>query len=233
MSLPKIEQPLFEVKIPSTGERAHFRPFTVKEEKILLIAKESKDINQIALSTKQVLNNCLSDVRVESLALFDVEYLLLQIRGKSVNNEIEFKVKDEETDAYVDIVIDIDTISIKHNPEHKKLIEVTPKINILMKYPSLDMIELFIKAKNDSESSLFDIVSTCIDQVTDGDNVYKLSDFTEAEVQEFVDSLSSPIMLEIQDFFKTMPVLRIEHEYTNSKGNKKKFVAQGLETFFT
>lgn len=230
MALPKIDLPLFEITLPSTGKKVKYRPFTVKEEKILLIAQESKDQRQIVLAIKQIISNCLTGVDVDSLAVFDLQYLLLNIRAKSVNNEITFNITDPDTNESIELSFDINTIEIKKDPLHNRLIKVTEDISINMVYPNTDTLESIAA---DAESKpMFEIISHCIDSVIQGDVVYKLKDFSKKEVDDFVESLSSDVIVRIKEFFDTMPVLRYEKKYKNKNGVEKTFVIEGMETFF-
>ena len=234
MALPKIQQPLFELTIPSSKKTVKYRPFTVKEEKVLLIAQESKEIKQIVLSIKQIINNCVEDVNVEELAMFDMEYILISLRAKSVNNLIEFKVKDKDTEEEIDLQIDIDDIKIHENENHNSIIKLTDVITIKMKYPKIDQLSFLEGAETESEQNeaLFKMMVGCIDTVVQGEDVYKLSDFTQKEVDEFVDGFTSDHVNKIKTFFDTMPVLRFEKKYKSADGKEKTFIAQGTETFF-
>jgi hypothetical protein len=232
MGLPKIDLPLFELEVPSTGKRVKYRPFTVKEEKILLIAQESKDPKQIFLAIKQILTNCLQGTDVEKLAIFDLEYILLNIRAKSVNNEISFSIKDPDTEEKVDLTINIDDIQIVKFPDHNKIIKVNDDIMIEMRYPSISYLESLKDGQSESDS-LNSIMKECINSISDGDQSYKLADFNEAEVEDFIESLSSIIVAQIKKFFDTIPVMKYETTYTDKTGKTKTFVAQGVETFFT
>ena len=234
MSLPKIQQPLFEVTVPSTGQKVKFRPFTVKEEKILLVAQQANDVEQMVLAIKQILNNCIEDIDVDNLAMFDIEYLMLKIRGQSVNNEIEFSVKDPETDEEVPLKIDINQIEMKKDPEHTNIIELSDTHKIVMRYSTLEELKTLASAdENNQNEKMFDVMVDCIDSLIEGDDtVYKFKDFSKEEVNEFVESLTSKTVQDIQKFFQTIPVLRIECPYTNSKGNEKTFVVEGLQSFF-
>jgi len=232
MGLPKIDLPLFELEVPSTGKKVKYRPFTVKEEKILLIAQESKDPKQIFLAIKQILTNCLQSTDVEKLAIFDLEYILLNIRAKSVNNEISFSIKDPDTEEKVDLTINIDNIQIVKFPDHNKIIKVNDDIMIEMRYPSISYLESLKDGQSESDS-LNSIMKECINSISDGDQSYKLADFSEAEVEDFIESLSSVIVAQIKKFFDTIPVMKYETTYTDKTGKTKTFVAQGVETFFT
>lgn len=230
MALPKLQQPLFELTIPSTNKKVKYRPFTVKEEKILLIAQETKEIEQIVLSIKQIINNCVQGVDVDKLAMFDLEYLLINTRARSVSNIMEFKIKDPETEEEVELEIDIDEVKIHKDKKHDKNIKISDSVTIGMKYPKID--QLIGMNDKDQNEALFDLMIGCIDTVVDGDEVYRLSDFSDEEIEEFVESFSTEHINKIRDFFETMPVLKIEKEYTRKDGTKKTFVAQGTETFF-
>ena len=234
MPLPKIDQPLFELTIPSNGDTVNFRPFTVKEEKILLIAQESKDLDQVVLSIKQILTNCIENYDIEKLAVFDLEYILIQIRAKAVNNEFKFRVTDPESEETVDIEMNVEDIEIVRDDKHSKNVKVTDDVTLAMRYPSIDFIKM-LRQGDDAESqqnALFDLMRTCIDYVIEGDQVYKLSDFTEEEISEFIDSLNSNVLERIKDFFDTIPKMRFETTYHLKDGTEKKFVAEGTETFF-
>jgi hypothetical protein len=232
MGLPRIDLPLFELTIPSTNKKVKFRPFTVKEEKILLIAQESNDSKQIVLAIKQILNNCLQGIDVNTLATFDLQYILLNIRAKSVNNEVTFNIKDPDTNETVELVIDINDIEIKRSPEHSKVIKITDTIALQMRYPTIEYIEDLDSEEGKSTDDLYKIMVECIESVVDGDQVYKLKDFSEKEVTDFLDSLTADVAMRIKKFFDTMPVMRYEKKYKNKNGVEKTFVAEGMETFF-
>tara|TARA_Y100000385_G_C13077048_1_gene631929 strand:+ start:1236 stop:1943 length:708 start_codon:yes stop_codon:yes gene_type:complete len=234
MPLPKIDQPLFELTIPSNGETVKFRPFTVKEEKILLIAQESNDIDQVVLSIKQILTNCIQDYNIDKLAVFDLEYILIQIRSKAVNNLLKFRVSDPDTEEMVDLELDIDEIEIVRNEDHKKIIRVTDTISLSMKYPSIDFIKVLRQGEDseDQSAALFDLMRDCIDTVVEGESVYKISEFTVEEVTDFIDTLDGNVLNLIKEFFDTIPKMRFETKYKLKDGTEKTFVAEGTETFF-
>lgn len=230
MGLPKIDLPLFELTQPSTGKKIKYRPFTVKEEKILLIAQESGDIDQIVLSIKQVINNCAAEVDVDKLAMFDLEYIILHIRAKSVNNVIQFKIKDPTTREEVELTLDISEIKLKKPDGHNKIIKINDDSSLVMRYPTLNEIKNISKSK--SNESIFDIMVSCIDRIEFGDEVHIASDYTREELVQFVDGLTSVSIKSIEKFFDTIPVLKFEKRYTNTNGEDKTFVVEGMETFF-
>jgi hypothetical protein len=233
MGLPKIDLPLFETKLLSTGrKKVKYRPFTVKEEKILLIAQESDDIGQVILAIKQIIGNCCPDVDADELPMFDLEYLLLQIRGKSVNNVISFQITDPETEKPVMLELDIDEIEITKPEGHNPEIALSETSYLVMRYPKLDEVTQFLNPEQDQSRNIYDVMLSCIDTVVEGDTVYKLSDFSDEEVLEFIDSFPTETVEDIKKFFETVPVLRCEQTYTNADGEEKKVVLEGVETFF-
>ena len=232
MGLPKIDLPIFETKLISTGrKKIKYRPFTVKEEKVLLIGQESNDIDQVILAIKQVIGNCCSDVNVDKLPMFDMEYLLLQIRGKSVNNVIDFTINDPETEKPVQIEMDIDDVKIQKSKEHNKNISIGEDAYLVMEYPTLEEVTKYAD-NNGNETAALDIMLSCIDSVVQGDTVYKLEDFDETEINEFLDSFSTQTLQDVKKFFDTMPVLKFETTYVNANDEVKKLVLEGTETFF-
>ena len=233
MGLPKIDLPVFETKLISTGrKKIKYRPFTVKEEKILLIAQESDEIDQIILAIKQIIGNCCSDVVAEDLPMFDLEYLLLQIRGKSVNNVIEFQITDPETEKPVTLELDIADVEITKPKGHNREIPLGEDSYLVMRYPKLEEVTKFFDAEQDQAKNVYDVMLACIDTVVEGDTIHKLDSFTDEEVLEFVDSFSTQTVEEIKTFFDTVPVLRCEQTYTNANGDEKKVILEGVETFF-
>jgi hypothetical protein len=232
MALPKIELPLFETTLFSTGKTVKFRPFTVKEEKILLIAQEANDMDQTLLAIRQIINNCVYDVDVETLPMFDMEYLMLQLRAKSVNNMITFNITDPDTQKPVEIELDIDTINLTIDERHSKEINVTDDMRLIMRYPRLEEVSLFKDYKGNEVNTLFDIMIACIDCVVDGDSVTRLNEFTKEEVQDFIGSFPGKVIQDLKTFFETIPVLRYEAKYVNADGNEKTLILEGMETFF-
>jgi hypothetical protein len=224
MSLPKIDLPLFELTVPSSGKKVKYRPYNVREEKILLVAQESDDLDQTILAIKQIITNCVYDLDVNQIPMFDLEYIMLNIRAKSVNNEIEFNIIDNETDETVTLKLDINNVKLVHNEKHSKKIDLDNGYTLIMKYPTID------KIKNND-----DLAISCIDILVsnDGDKVYKLSEYTKEEIETFIEDLNPKNIDMIKDFFTTLPVLKVEIPYKDKNGNDKTFVLEGLSNFFT
>lgn len=233
MSLPKLNQPLFELTIPSLKKKVTYRPFTVKEEKILLIAQESKDIDQIILAIKQIINNCVEDIDVDKLAVFDLEYILINIRAKSVNNTFTFRINDPDTKEDVELEIDVNDIEVSFNPNHTKKIKLDDETYLIMKYPAANQLKQIVEiSQNNTSEKMFDLMVSCFESIASGESVYKLKDHTEEEIEDFVNSMSSKNVSDIKKFFETMPSMSYEKKYRNSKGEEKTFLVKGTETFF-
>ena len=238
MPLPKIATPTYELELPSTGETVQYRPFLVKEEKLLVIALESDDTKQITTAIKSVIKNCIltKGVKVEQLPTFDIEYLFLNIRGKSVGEDIEVNVicpDDEETE--VNVNINLDDIQVQKNDDHTDKIKLDDSIMMQMKYPSL---EQFIKNnfemsdKNAMDQS-FELIATCIDKIFTEDEVWAAADCTKKEMTEFLEQMNSSQFKEIEKFFETMP--KLSHTIKVKNPNTKKdseVVLEGLASFF-
>ena len=238
MPLPKISTPTYELELPSTGQTVKYRPFLVKEEKVLVIALESEDNKQITNAIKAVLKSCIQTrgVKVEHLPTFDIEYLFLNIRGKSVGEELEVNIicpDDKETQ--VKTLINLDDIQIEKDENHTKQIKLDANLMMEKKYPSL---EQFIKnnfdfdEKNQMDQS-FELIATCIDKIYNEDEVWATADCTKKEVNDFLESMNSSQFKEIETFFETMPKLSHTINITNPKTKvKSDVVLEGLASFF-
>lgn len=233
MKLPKIDLPIYEADLPSSGEKVRYRAFTVKEEKIMLIAKESKDPEQIILSIKQIINNCLVDKSVDDLSVFDLEYILLMIRGKSVSNVIDFIVTDPDTDEEVKLSLNTEEVRVIYDEKHTNKIRLNDQYVMFMKYPNYDLFMDVSKNINSKDPMVFyDIMVSCIDKIVSEEAVYQFSEFSKEEIDQFMESLEADVIDRIQLFFETMPKLRHEIKYTNSAGKEKVFAIEGTESFF-
>ena len=238
MPLPKIATPTYELELPSTGSSINYRPFLVKEEKVLVIALESEDNKQITTAIKSVLKNCIlsKGIKVEDLPTFDIEYLFLNIRGKSVGEDLEVNIicpDDEKTQ--VPVTIALDEIEVQKDDNHTNKIKIDDSIMMEMKYPSL---EQFIKnnfdfnEKNMMDQS-FDLIATCIDKVYTEDEVWTAADCTKKEMRDFLEQMNSYQFKEIETFFETMPKLSHTISVTNPKTKvKSDVVLEGLSSFF-
>jgi hypothetical protein len=238
MPLPKIATPSYELELPSTGQTIKYRPFLVKEEKLLVLALESEDTKQITTAIKTVIKSCIETkaIKVELLPTFDIEYLFLNIRGKSVGEEIEVSIicpDDEETT--VSVKINVDNIMVQKNKEHNKQIKLDDSIMMEMKYPSL---EQFIKSNFDFSSDntidqSFELIASCVDKIFTEDEVWSTADVTKKELIEFLDQMNSIQFKEIEKFFETMPKLSHKIKVKNPvTGVESEVTLEGLSSFF-
>jgi hypothetical protein len=231
MSLPKVDQPLFEMKIPSNNKVVKFRPFLVKEEKLLLIAQQSESDRDILRAIKQVLNNCIVDkIEIDDLATFDLEYMFLKLRAKSVNNIAKLSYRDNEDDEVYEFEVDLDEIEITTKEQNNK-IKINDNMGIVMKYPAAAITEQMTEFENEIDLLMF-FVKKCIDTIYDEDTVYPASEASEAELEAFIDSLNLDTFQKIREFFDAMPQLYHKMEYTNKMGNERIIELNNLRDFF-
>ena len=238
MPLPKISTPTYELELPSTGKTIKFRPFLVKEEKLLVLALESDDSKEITNAIKAVLKDCIQTrgVKVESLPTFDIEYLFLNIRGKSVGEDIEVSVLcPDDGETYAEVQINIDDIKVTKDKNHSNQIKIDDNLMMEMKYPSLDQFvrSNFEFSKDSQVDQSFELIASCIDKVYSADEAWTTDDFTKKEVTEFLEQMNSAQFKEIESFFSTMPKLSHEVQVINPKTKKKsKVTLEGLVSFF-
>ncbi len=238
MPLPKIATPTYELELPSTGETIEYRPFLVKEEKLLVIALESEDTKQITTAIKTVIKNCIQtkNVKVEALPTFDIEYLFLNIRGKSVGEELEVNIIcPDDGETQVPVKINLDDIKVQKSEGHTNRIKLDNSIMMEMKYPSLDQ---FIKNnfdfndKNAMDQS-FELIGSCIDKIYTEDEVWAAADVTKKEISDFLESMNSSQFKGIEKFFETMPKLSHTIKVKNPVTEiESEVVLEGLASFF-
>lgn len=236
MALPKLSTPTYSLKIPSTGNKIEYRPFLVKEEKILLMALESNDMDDVVRALKQILNECiLSNINVSELATFDIEYIFSQLRSKSIGNTIDLKAKmsceEGGCPKAISFELNLDELELYEHEHHTKKIELTDKDGIVMKYPSFEMIEKQ-KVKKDS-AAFYDMIVDCIDYIYDAENTYAASEHTREELTEYLNVLTHPQFEKITQFFETMPKIQKTQTLVCPKcGKKDELVVSGLDNFF-
>ena len=238
MPLPKIATPTYELTIPSINKKIKYRPFLVKEEKILSLAMESNDVKEIAESVKNVINNCITTrgVKVDNLSTFDIEYLFLNIRGKSVGEEVEVMVTcpDDEV-TQVPMSINLDEIKVVQDPKHNRDIKLDDSLTLRMKYPSLNE---FVKSNFESGEEMtvddtFSMITGCIEQIYNEEESWSASDSTQKELKQFLEQLTSHQFKEIESFFETMPKLSHTLKIKNpNTGVESEVALEGLTSFF-
>jgi len=238
MPLPTIATPTYELELPSTGKSIKYRPFLVKEEKLLVLALESEDNKQISTAIQAVLKSCIKTrgVKVEQLPTYDIEYLFLHIRGKSVGEDIEVNlICPDDNETTVPVTIGIEDIKVQKPKGHSNQIKLDQNLMMELKYPSLDQ---FVKNNFDFEGGSqvdqsFEVIAGCVDKIYTEEEVWSTSDFTKKEVVNFLEQMSSKQFKEVENFFETMPKLSHEVEITNPKTKvKSTVVLEGLSSFF-
>ena len=237
MPLPTISTPTYELTLPSSDRKIKFRPFLVKEEKILILAMESQDSKQIAQAVKDVLKKCIltRGIKVEKLSTFDIEFLFLNIRGKSVGEDIEVMVTcPDDKKTQVPTMINIDDIKVQINDDHSPDIKLDDQYSMRMKYPSMDeFIKTNFATGDVNVDDTFQLISSCIDQVYSEDESWTAADCTKKELTDFIESLNSKQFKDVEKFFETMPKLSHTIKVTNPETKvENEIVLEGLQSFF-
>ena len=237
MPLPKISTPTYELEIPSTKKKIRYRPFLVKEEKILIIAMESQSDTEIANAVKDVLSTCIltKGVKVDSLSTFDIEYLFLNIRGKSVGEDVEVLITcPDDNNTKVPVRVNLDDIQIITSKDHNRDIKLDDQLMMRMKYPSInEFIKSNFTTNEIKPEDTFDLIISCIEQVYNEEESWSTSDCTKEEMNDFLDQLNSNQFKEIEKFFETMPKLSHTIKVKNPKTNVENSIKmEGLSAFF-
>jgi hypothetical protein len=232
--LPKIVHPVFKIKVPSLRKDHSFRPFLVKEEKLLLMAKESKNNSDIFSAIKQVVVNCSLDknLNIDKLAIFDLEYIFLKIRAFSVDNIVQVAYKDNEDNKVYNFEIDLNKVEIQYPEKTVNTIKINEDSGFMMKYPpaSLYSDQEFLNTERDH---YFKLILKCVDKIYFNEEIYEVKDIPISELENFIENLSVGIFKQVNDFLTNTP--KIEHiiEYTNEKGNRREIFLNSLNDFFT
>lgn len=234
MTLPKIDYPLLSITIPSTNTKTPFRPFLVKEEKILLMAKTSEQYDDIMLAVKQVINNCCLNqkVNVDQLTIFDLEYIFIKLRAASVSNMVSVSYKDLEDGKVYDFDIDLNTIDVQW-PDNKidMNIAVTDTAGLVLHYPHADLFD-DKKVRDSTDDTFIKVVARCIDKIYDGDSVYPSKQYKVEELEEWITNLPLGSYNKIREFFDNQPKILYRIDYENSKGTKRKIELSTITDFF-
>ena len=238
MPLPKIATPTYELELPSSGQTIQYRPFLVKEEKLLVLALEGEDVKEITTAIKNVIKSCIQTkgIKVDTLPTFDIEYLFLNIRGKSVGEDLEVKLLcPDDNETYVPVKVLIDDIKVVKSDEHTKQIKLDSNLMMEMKYPSLAE---FIKNNFDFDGDAtmdqsFDLIASCIDKIYNEEEVWAAADCTKKEINSFLEQMNSAQFKDIEKFFETMPKLSHTVKIKNPKTKvESEVVLEGLSSFF-
>ena len=240
MPLPKISTPTYELELPSNGKKIKYRPFLVREEKILVMALESEDMKQISDAIVQILSDCIitRGIKVAELATFDIEYLFLNVRSKSVGEKVEVNITcPDDGVTQVPVEIDIDTIKVKKAPDHSNVIKLDDRLSMSLKYPALDQFVEnnfeFKEGSSEVDKSL-DMITSCIDVVYDLEDSWAASDCTKKGLKDFVEQMNTKQFKQIEKFFETMPKLSHEIVVKNpNTGVDNTVTLEGLASFFS
>jgi hypothetical protein len=240
MPLPKISTPTYELELPSSGKKIKYRPFLVREEKILIMALESEDMKQITNAIVQILSDCIltKTIKISELSTFDIEYLFLNVRAKSVGESVEVNITcpdDEET--VVQMEIEIDSIKVQKDKKHTNIIKLDDKLSMKLKYPSLDQFVENNFEINDNQSDVdksLGMITSCIEMIYDSEESWNASDCTKKELDEFIEQLNTKQFKEIENFFTTMPKLSHTIKVKNpNTGVESEVILEGLASFFS
>ena len=242
MPLPKINTPTYELTLPSNRKRVRYRPFLVREEKILVLALESEDQKQITDAIIQIIGDCLitKNVDVTKLPTFDIEYLFLNVRSKSVGESVEVNITcPDDGKTKVETSINIDDIKVVKSKDHKLIVKLDEKYSMKLKYPSLDQFiennfDFEMAEPNESVSAAMSMLSSCIDMIYDQEESWDASESTKEELDEFIDQLNTKQFQEVEEFFRTMPKLSHKLKVTNPQtGVESEVILEGLASFFS
>ena len=233
MSLPKLKNATYELMLPSTGLPMHYRPFLVKEQKLLMIAQESEDDKQIQDAFAQIIKECtFEELDPYVMPMFDLEYVFLQLRGKSVGEKVKLKlICPDDNKTEVQVEIDLKNVDVQMTADHTNIVNLTKDISMIMKYPSLSDMDGF--DPQGQILSLFEMIKRCILEIRDGKTIHNKVDISNKELDKFLDSMSTENFQELSSFFETMPKLRHVFKVTNPKTKKKSEIpVEGLQSFF-
>jgi len=233
MSLPKLNTMTYKLELPSTGETIKYRPFLVKEQKLLMIAQESEDDKQIQDAFAQIIKECtFGELDPHIMPMFDLEYVFLQLRSKSVGEKVKLKlICPDDNETEVEVEIDLKNVDVQMTEDHTNVVTLTKDISMIMKYPSLSDMDGF--DPQGQILSLFEMIKRCILEIRDGETVHNKVDISNKELDKFIDSMSTENFEELSNFFETMPKLRHVIKVTNPKTKKKSEIPiEGLQSFF-
>lgn len=240
MPLPKISTPTYELELPSSGKKIKYRPFLVREEKILVMALETEDMKQISNAVVQILSDCIltKGFKVSDLATFDIEYLFLNVRSKSVGEKVEVNITcPDDGETQVAIEIDIDSIKVQKNPDHTNIVKLDDDLSMRLKYPALDQFieNNFEFKEGDSEvDKSLDMIISCVDMIYNAEDSWSASDVTKQELKDFVEQMNTKQFKQIEKFFETMP--KLSHKVVVKNPNTKvesTVTLEGLASFFS
>jgi len=235
MALPKLDSPTYQLKVPSTGESVSYRPYLVKEEKLLMMAMESNDTNQMMNAVKNVIRSCTSDsVDVNALAMFDIEYIFTQLRAKSVGETSTIKVKCQSCDASNEVDVNLEEVRVDVPDSSTQTIALTDNVGVTLRYPAVDvMVKVQADEKKSDVDKVFDLITACIDSIYSGDEIFDAKEQSPSELKEFIESLNTQQFNSIREFIESIPSASIDVSFTCvSCSEQNSFEVKGLGNFF-
>jgi uncharacterized protein YfkK (UPF0435 family) len=233
MALPKIKQPIFELTIPSTKEVVRYRPYTVSEEKLVLIARESNEVKDIINVYKQIINNCVLDIKdVDKLAYFDLEYIFLMLRAKSVSNVLELTIEDDQDSQTYRVKLDLEKDISVSESKVGSFIKLTDPISVVLKYPSYEVLSLIAENKMNSAETVLMMIRDSIDQIFDGETAYDVAEYSKTELDDLVMSLGTKDLAKMQEFFVGLPKITANISYKRKDGSVRELTLEGIQSFF-
>jgi len=235
MALPKLEAQVYELELPSTGEKIKYRPFLVKEQKVLMIASESEDEKQIRDALAGIISACTYEkIDPFNVPMFDIEFLFLRIRGKSVGEKIELNLLcPDDNETRVKTTLNLEDVDVNMKAGHTSEISITDKIKIIMNYPTLNDMVGMTGVETSGIDEVLTMIKTCIHEIHDGETVHSKIDISESDLNEFIDSFTTEQFESLGEFFETMPKIAHSVEVTNPKTKKKgEVVIEGIQSFF-
>jgi hypothetical protein len=229
MPLPKISQPLFSLTLPSNGKTIRYRPFTVREEKLLMVAQESEDRKDVINTYKQLINNCCIDpVDVDTLASFDIEYFFICLRAKSVSNIAKVLVTDKDDGEQYEVEVNLDKVEVVKKESVQNKFMLTDTVGVVLKYPTFETLS----GMDAERADILTVIRGCIDQIFEGEEVFDTANYTKAELDEFILSFNKQQMEKIQEFFEAMPKIVAKAKYMTKDNQIKEITIEGLDNFF-
>jgi len=235
MALPVITAPKYQLTIPSTGKNVEYRPYLVKEEKILVLALESDDSNQMIRAIRDIINICtFGNVDANSLTIFDLEFVFLKLRAVSVGGNTSLKVKCPDCETYAEVTLDLTTVEIKGDMKPNMKIQITDEVGVIMRYPTVNgtLLDTDLKATDDYSTAISTIAS-CIETIYDAENTHSADNSTKQELIDFIESLSQEQFSKVNEFFNDMPTLKHDLSFDcDSCNSNKTTTIKGLQSFF-
>lgn len=237
MALPLSNTPIYTLVIPSTNKSVKYRPFLVKEEKALLVAQQSEDSLVMLNTLKNIITSCIKDeIDIDSLATFDLEYIFTQLRAKSVGEIVELVFRCdtcEDENAKVKIAFDLTKLKVEKDPKHSTKLELFNDVGVIMKYPSIELVNRLQDVQNGDINQIFEVVIDCIDSIYNSEEMFHAKEQSHGDLMEFLENLTSDQFAKIQNFFETMPKIKQEVEYSCPVcGKHHTKYLEGINSFF-